>query len=116
MVLYTSNGFPGGLNGPYLWFCLASLNLIDLFDPVIGMVPITVSPARNVPLTIETSISFGTIKLVTLILSKKAYNLVVGFNLLATTSMFLDLIKVIIDLETTLSPSEVVSNLSVTPN
>ena len=105
----------GALYGPYLWFWLANLNLIaSLFE--LGRLPSTISPAPNVPDTIVTSTSLGTTNLAMSILSKNGYNLVFGFNLLQTNSMFLDLIVATTSVLTTLSPRLVVSNLSPTLN
>ena len=94
---------------------MANLNLIaSLFE--LGRLPSTISPAPNVPDTIVTSTSLGTTNLAMSILSKNGYNLVFGFNLLQTNSMFLDLIVATTSVLTTLSPRLVVSNLSPTLN
>ena len=120
-VLFVLYGFSlyisvGLLYGPYLWFCRARRKVIDLFAPDAGIIPVTVSPSSNVPLVILTSRSLGTMNEVTSVLSKNPKNLVAGFSLLATASTFLDLIRVMSTLETSLSPRFTVSNLSLTPN
>ena len=82
-------------------------------NPVGLILPTTVSPTWNTPETIAISKSFGTQYLVTSLPSKKAYTLVSGFTLLATNCTFLERMMLITSLLITLSPTDVLSNLSV---
>ena len=107
--------------GPSLWFDWAVLNVIlaSVFpvfwsNPVLFILPVTVSPTVNDPEIILISRSFGTQNLVTSSPSKNAYILVKGFILLETNSIFLDLMNGIMSLLTILSPTDSLSNCSVT--
>ena len=76
--------------------------------------PTTVSPVWKTPDIMLISKSFGTQYFVTLTPSKNAYNWVSGFIFLHKNWIFLDLINEMRFLLTTLSPTEVLSNCSLT--
>ena len=82
--------------------------------PIFIISPTTVSPTWKVPDVIVISRSLGTQYSVISTPSKNPYILVSGFIFLETNSTFLDLIYGIRSLLTTLSPTDSISNCSVT--
>ena len=82
--------------------------------PVVVISPTTVSPTWKVPDVIVISRSLGTQYSVMSTPSKNPYILVSGFIFLETNSTFLDLMYGIRSLLTTLSPTDSISNDSVT--
>ena len=115
------NVLVGTLYGPSLWFDCATLNwisailsLVIWLNPVLFILPFTVSPTWNDPEVIVISSNLGTQNLVTFCPSMNPYNWVKGLTFLAVNSIFLDLIYGTRSLLTTLSPTEVSSNVSCT--
>ena len=107
----------GALYGPSLWLEFATLNVIFAGSDAIFWfdvtVPVTVSPTWKTPDFIVISNNLGVQYFVTLIPSKKAYNLDCGLNPLPSNVIFLDLIIGIVSLLTVLSPTDSWSKVSV---
>ena len=82
--------------------------------PIVPISPTIVSPTWKVPDVMVISRSLGTQYSVISTPSKNPYILVSGFIFLETNSTFLDLMYGIRSLLTTLSPTDSISNCSVT--